>query len=353
LRLRLACLHRPDREEKGDAAFFPFWVPPHRNAIDTPEYYELPLNPSFLSSMEIVKDGTTEDSFPFTFHFHSNARWTFRFDIPEGAEPPRAELQRENEPPVMHSLKWSEVQNVLWVYEPEPGGFAFGMRGQVAAHFGKLKPGIYRFRIVFPRNSYLVGGIPGYDGGDLKTPLVKITVRGTSLDEAKAKLDKDKGVELVRDGKPVFDPTGPPPTGTLTNRLKEPIYIVADYVMENGAGPLIWTRAAETRWHPQPGWRIKVADPVARPYYQVAPGKSVKVVMPDWWLGSNGIYAYAISCFLGEAKSAERGLYTLGNVKTVRVVTAITDPFTVSSVWRFRCPRSDDPPSFLPIGRAR
>jgi len=338
----------------------PPWVPPHPErfkdfappAIDAPEYYELPLNPWFLSSMEIANDGTTEDSFPFKFYFHSKARWTFRFDIPEGAEPPRAELQRENEPPVVHPLKWSEVQNVLWVYEPEPGGFAFGMRGQVAAHFGKLTPGIYRFRIVFPQDSHVVEGIPGYNGGDLKTPLVKINVRATSLDEAKGKLTKDKGVELVRDGKPVLDPAGPLPTGILTNRLQEPIYIVADYVEETTTGSVIWSRPQEIRWHPEPGWRIKLADLVASPCYQVAPGKSVKVVMPDWRLDSDGIYVYAIPCFLGEAKAAERGLYTLVNVKTAKVVTAITDPFTVASVWRFRCSRNADPPSFLPLGKS-
>ena len=66
----------------------------------------------------------------------------------------------------------------------------------LGAHFGPLKPGTYRFQAVLPAGSYRLKGLPKFSSGDLKSPVVKLTVRPTSLDDATKQLKRGKEVEF-------------------------------------------------------------------------------------------------------------------------------------------------------------
>ena len=60
-------------------------------------------------------------------------------------------------------------------------------------------------------------------------------------------------------------------------------------------------------------------------YYEVKPGASVQIVLPDWYLRSDGIYAYQSRALLGPAVE-DKGAY---NVVEGEYLLAASEAFTV------------------------
>ena len=186
--------------------------------------------PPFSWHFYMMRDVADCDSVVVDCHLSPGTERPFRLRIPRDAKPPRLVLHREGQAAIMRPLaRGPGLYEVAYQAYPlgVPQSF-FHAKFDLYAYFGKLTPGTYYFWIVWKAGDFIVDGPPDLKfSGDLVSPSVKITVRPTPLKEVTEQWKRDHEVMLVRGSKPASVALEAVPTGTLTNRRKQPLYVLA------------------------------------------------------------------------------------------------------------------------------
>jgi len=280
----------------------------------------------------------------------NNSQHALTFEMKDDSAKPILILQRKTKPAIRKTIDiLRDTRSITIRRHALPGERFCEFSLDLRRHFGKLDPGTYRIRIIWPAAGFSIGNLPSYKPRRLASGIGEFWVSATSLDIANKTWGDPHAHNphvILQLEKPADDNKhAAARMGKLTNRSENTVFVPFYYRYDKG--PVIKTplrpKVGWTKWHPDASsWIFKKADLSAgrRYLYALGPGKSVQLSLPNAFQGLDGIYTYTLPTFFNYKGDIKRqgSFFYADNVSKMLKNTIVSKWF----VKEHASPKEDD-----------